>query len=113
MRTFPKYLFKRVQAISAGGHHSLFLRNDSTAWAVGRNDYGQLGDRTTIMRQKPVQVLTDLLGITAAEFYSVFVRTDGTMWVAGLFESGLPRDRHAWNVIQTFNETQVQKMSIA
>src|SRR5664279_1840596 len=33
-----------VTAIAAGGHQSLFLKNDGSLWAMGWNSYGQLGD---------------------------------------------------------------------
>ncbi|QQR99228.1 MAG: hypothetical protein IPK18_06925 [Sphingobacteriales bacterium] len=36
-----------VSTMSAGGYHSLVLKNDHTLWACGDNSVGQLGDRTT------------------------------------------------------------------
>jgi hypothetical protein len=45
-----------ITAIAAGNDHSLFLKNDGTVWAVGYNDYGQLGDGTTVNKYTPVQV---------------------------------------------------------
>jgi alpha-tubulin suppressor-like RCC1 family protein len=33
--------------IAAGFQHSLFLKNDGTVWACGKNLFGQLGDGTT------------------------------------------------------------------
>jgi len=45
-----------VSVISAGGYHCLFLKDDSTVWACGWNDYGQLGDSTNIDRNVPVQL---------------------------------------------------------
>ena len=32
-------------------------RSDGTAWAVGHNGYGRLGDGTTTQRSNPVQVV--------------------------------------------------------
>ena len=32
-----------VQEVSAGASHTLFLRNDKSLWAMGANDFGQLG----------------------------------------------------------------------
>ena len=36
-----------VTAVSAGAGHSVFLKSDNTLWAMGYNEYGQLGDGTT------------------------------------------------------------------
>ena len=45
-----------VQKLAAGLHHSLALLDDGTVWAWGHNEYGQLGDGTTIDRTVPVPV---------------------------------------------------------
>ena len=53
-----------VKAIAAGGDHSLAVINDGTVLAWGRNNFGQLGDGTTIDRALPVPV-QNLSGITS------------------------------------------------
>ena len=45
-----------VVAIAAGGESSLALKADGTVLAWGTNDFGQLGDGTSIHRSTPVQV---------------------------------------------------------
>jgi alpha-tubulin suppressor-like RCC1 family protein len=35
-----------VTAVAAGGYHSLFLTRDGSLWAMGSDQYGQLGDGT-------------------------------------------------------------------
>jgi alpha-tubulin suppressor-like RCC1 family protein len=75
--------------------YALALRNDGTVWAWGDNQYGQLGDGTTIQRFAPVQV-SGLTGIThivtsqASEYsyaaygaYALALRNDGTVWAWG------------------------------
>ena len=47
---------KTVVAISAGDLHSLALCSDGTSAAWGWNQYGQLGDNTTVSRLAPVAV---------------------------------------------------------
>jgi len=42
--------------ISAGGWHTVALRNDGTVWAWGLNFSGQLGDGTTMNSHTPIQV---------------------------------------------------------
>ena len=46
-----------IVAISAGGDHSVALRNDGRVLTWGDNTYGQLGDGTTADRGLPVLVL--------------------------------------------------------
>ena len=42
--------------VAAGEYHSLFIKDDATLWAMGRNQWGQLGDGTGTQRNTPVQV---------------------------------------------------------
>lgn len=43
-------------AISAGGSHSVAMKNNHTVWAWGLNFSGQLGDGTTVDSYTPIQV---------------------------------------------------------
>ena len=86
-----------VKAISAGGSHSLFLKTDGTAWAVGDNWYGELGDGHSEsspypdgnpVTSVPVQVLSGVKAIEAAITYSLFLKENGTVWACGDNSSG-------------------------
>ena len=57
-----------VVQVSAGGNHSLFLKQDGSIWAMGYNEYGQLGDGTTTNQSTPVQVLDSNKAPTMAWF---------------------------------------------
>ena len=79
-----------VQAIDAGGFHTLLLKSDGSLWATGKNAEGQLGDGTFVDRSMPVQVLdgsgNPYLGVSkiSASFnHSVFLKNDGTVWSMG------------------------------
>lgn len=39
-----------IVEISAGSNHSIALKNDGTLWACGKNDNGQLGDSTYLIK---------------------------------------------------------------
>jgi len=74
-----------VISIAGGNRHSLFVKNDGTVWASGFNNYGQLGDGTTIDRWIPVQVsgLTGITGASGEAYRSVFLKNDSTIWICG------------------------------
>ena len=67
------------------GGHTVALRNDGTVWAWGRNNWGQLGDRTTTDRHTPVQIqnLSNITAISAGNSHTVALRNDGTIWAWG------------------------------
>ena len=60
-----------VTAIAAGWFaYSVFLKNDNSFWAVGYNDYGQLGDGTTTNKSTPVQTI-NLCQVTQPTEYAL------------------------------------------
>jgi alpha-tubulin suppressor-like RCC1 family protein len=72
--------------VSAGCLHSLGVRQSGTAWAWGRNNYGQLGDNATATRSSPVSVVggfTDWCQISAGYTQSLGIRQNGTAWAWG------------------------------
>jgi hypothetical protein len=73
--------------VSAGNEHSLGVRANGTAWAWGRNDYGQLGDNTATTRSSPVSVVggfSDWVQVSAGFQHSLGVRANGTAWAWGM-----------------------------
>ena len=83
-----------VQAIAAGTHHSLALKNDGTVYAWGGNSYGQLGINSTDEHDYPIQVqgpggvdfsgyLSDVKAVAAGEHHSLALKNDGTVWAWG------------------------------
>ena len=75
-----------IISVSGGGLHSLFLKNDGTVMASGRNMSGQLGDGGGIdYNAVPVQVsgLTGIIAVSAGDFHSLFLKNDGTVWACG------------------------------
>jgi alpha-tubulin suppressor-like RCC1 family protein len=69
-----------VVAVAAGNNHSLALLADGTVRAWGENELGQVGDGTTMNRDRPVTVpgVRSAVAIAAAGYFSVIVLADGT-----------------------------------
>jgi alpha-tubulin suppressor-like RCC1 family protein len=65
-----------VKAVAAGGAHSLVLTASGTVLATGRNQYGQLGDGTTIDHTTlaPVKNANLISAIGAGYLHSVILR---------------------------------------
>jgi alpha-tubulin suppressor-like RCC1 family protein len=73
-----------VVQVSAGGNHSLFLKQDSSVWAMGLNSYGQLGDGTTGNHSTPVQIFgSGISQVIAGDNHSIFVTIEGELWGVG------------------------------
>jgi len=77
-----------VQKVS-GANHTVFLMNDGTVRTVGLNDYGQLGDGTTVDKSTPVDIgLTGVQGVATGYYHTVFLMQDGTVRTVGLNNYG-------------------------
>lgn len=84
-----------VAKVSAGTFHTLFLKNDGSAWGVGRNAEGQLGTQSGSPTWSALRVRTasgtNLAGVTAisaGSFHSAFLLNDSTLWTCGRNTTG-------------------------
>ncbi len=84
-----------VQPQIAGGRfHTLVLDVNGTLWASGQNNYGQVGNGTTINALSPVQLPSVWTKITAGGYFSVGIKSDGTLWSWGANTSGYALGRN-------------------
>ena len=78
--------------IATGGSHTINLKKDRSLWAWGFNDFGQLGDGTSVDRRSPVQIGsdTDWAKIAAAKggYHTIALKRDGTLWAWGRNDYG-------------------------
>lgn len=73
-----------MAAVGAGSDHSLFLKNNGTAFACGRGQFGQLGNGGFADLNSPTQVtINNVTAISAGGNHSLFLKSDGTVWSCG------------------------------
>ena len=83
-----------AEQVSCGQLFTVVRRLNGTAYACGRNIYGQLGNETTIDKTTLVQIcdisgsITDATYISAGGFHTAVVRTNGTVWACGFNDTG-------------------------
>jgi alpha-tubulin suppressor-like RCC1 family protein len=78
------------KSVSAGREQSLAIKTDGTLWTWGLNDYGQLGDGTTINKNTPFQIGsgTNWKQVTAGNWFSTALKNDGTLYSCGRNDIG-------------------------
>jgi len=73
--------------VAGGNYHTTAIKTDGTLWTWGRNDYGQLGNNTTISRSTPVTTFTggtNWKQVSCGNGYTTAaIKTDGTLWTWG------------------------------
>ena len=78
-----------VVSVASGGNHSLYLKSDGSLWAMGRNNYGQLGDGTGTQRLSPVEIESSgVSSVAAGSHHSLYLKSDGSLWAMGWNGSG-------------------------
>ena len=89
--------FSGITAVSAGAYHSLYAVNTAIPsisrysyglWAMGQNEYGQLGDGTTSNQDSPENILIvdeggEISSVAAGFDHSLYVLPNGSLWVMG------------------------------
>jgi len=69
--------------------HSLFIKNDGSLWAMGWNQFDQLGDGTTNNVNLPEQIVAgNVTAIAAGAAHNLFLKSDGSLWAIGLNNFG-------------------------
>lgn len=86
-----------VIAVAAGIDHSVFLTADGSAWAMGENSLGQLGNGDADQADHPTPTKVELVGatpgttivaISAAGNFSLFLDSNRNLWATGQNANG-------------------------
>ena len=109
-----------MTAISGGDQHTLFLGNKGEVYAVGSNQYGQLGlgivKRGTVMRLQRITTLrTPIVAICACQTWSLFIDAHGDVYGcgengAGQLGLGLSDSEERWLPVKIPLERDNQKV---
>jgi len=89
----PVKIMDNVIQVSAGGFHTMAIKNDGSLWAWGRNEYGQIGNGKTgngnfIYETKPIKIMDDVKQVSAGEVYTLAIKSDGSLWAWGSNRQG-------------------------
>jgi Listeria/Bacterioides repeat len=88
---FTKRMSDVAQTSINSEQHALVVKKDGTLWAWGNNEYGQLGDGTSVMVDKdaPKKILdSGAAYVKGGHIHSAVVKTDGSLWMAGYNGNG-------------------------
>ncbi len=87
----PKLMLSGVKFVDAGISHLVFIKYDSTVWALGRNNSGELGNGTTTLSIVPVKmtgvqnaVRAICLGYTYGT--TIILQADGLVKITGGYQ---------------------------
>ena len=87
--SFAEIIPGGVEAIAAGGYHTLVLKQNGSVWGAGRNIVGQLGighrnDWLTFVEM----IASGGKAVTAGGEHSLVVKQDGSVWATGRNDFG-------------------------
>jgi alpha-tubulin suppressor-like RCC1 family protein len=76
--------------ISCGYSHTLLLDIDGNVWAMGNNEYGQLGfvGDLRVYYPEKIESLTGVSDIIGGAYHTLFLMNDGTILTSGLNSAG-------------------------
>jgi len=79
-----------ASVVMAGSDYNLVLNSDSTLWAWGHNNNGQLGDGTNVDKNEAVQVgiAGDWQTVSAGKGHVLAIKNNGSLWAWGYGNSG-------------------------
>ena len=116
---------KTIMQVAAGATHSLALATDGTIYAWGKNEYGQLGNDSTINSPVPVAVKTTgtpmdgkkIIQIHAGYEHSLALASDGTVYAWGRNNFGQlgkndATDAHIPAAVQTLGTPMAGKVIV-
>ncbi len=73
-----------VKQISAGSNYTMILKEDDSLWAVGTNDYGQLGDSSASQQQlNPIYIMSEVAQVSSGNLHTMILKKNDTLYGIG------------------------------
>ena len=74
-----------IKAVAGGYFHSLFVKSDGSLWAMGSDQFGQLGDGSygNGTNLPELIVTSGVTAVAAGSGHSLFLKNDGSLWAMG------------------------------
>ncbi|MFB5269427.1 OmpL47-type beta-barrel domain-containing protein [Paenibacillus enshidis] len=68
-----------------GDNFFVLLKPDGSVWTWGKNEYGQLGNGTTLSNKRPrkINMISDVTFIKTSRKFTIAGKKDGTVWAWG------------------------------
>ena len=63
--------------------HAVVITEDGALWVWGSNDFGQIGDGTTVYRLNPVRIMENVAAAVAGATYTLAITYEGVLWAWG------------------------------
>lgn len=81
--TKPTKVMDNVTAASIGATAVAAVTKDGQLWMWGKNQYGQLGNGTTVNCASPVRVMSNVTAVSVGNTSCLAIRSDGSLWYWG------------------------------
>ena len=77
-----------MAAVAAGPYYSMVLKKDGSVWAMGANQYGQLGVKSRPSSTRLLLAGRGMKAVAAGGEHSMALKQDGSVWVTGRNNNG-------------------------
>lgn len=78
-----KVIAKNVKSCTATSNSLFYITNDDKLYAMGFNEYSQLGDTTTKSKNSPVHIADNIKAADISDTHSMLVDKYGTLYAVG------------------------------
>ena len=113
-KTRPHRVASNVQSVKLGYSHTTVISKDGGLYTWGSNNYGQLGNGTTINSSNPIKIMNDVVNCAGGGNHTIALKKDGTVYTwgynnCGQLGDGTTTDRTSPVAIQIYDHTNVLK----